>query len=862
MKFIHTADGPAPTQAEIMFFEQAAHKLALGMQEGTTRRSFETIGGTSAYLVVGTPGVVHIHTLKDDPKSSSTQTTADDSNSYGSLLTPPDFVAGFIHGDGRTRVLKDAVTGCFIPQLLIEPTAHTEYVSPEYAARKLAAVGGKVYGATTYPPEDAENATFSQSSRKRPGYFTGHMATIVQMMLGGGRFTSPSVYKLAAQQRKVKSPIGGMQLGIDARTGKVDEPPQPSHYQYMKPYEKDKCVGTANTSDPFAMEVPWDYRWHRTHGIVFGQDKTVAGSHSIGFIVDISDTGVYAYPVQVDPLTRYGNVQQYMKKVYPWLDEPVFNGMDVFEAFGGIPLPTYITQAKLNAAVTAGTAARLCDTTTFYTNGEFISTMFGWAFSESTGEAANITVKDFGEDKMKKTQLFKLKVSGLQIVEERDAQNKVRVVTKGTGGIIKVSEGSFYNPGKPPANHPCGMTEVPQFHIYEPLLGVMVTYDLRYGRSFGQRDCDAPMFCSYVKDDLHVLNYFSSAAPPTNAAEATREPCQVTGTWTETTAGGVRTAGHFYNSTTDFRRQIADFRVETTTKAWPAYDYTKHEQVVRFSQLCRSTRLYFNHVNIVQKDSGIETWHAAVGTSSTDRSVYFVCTLHTKSRGYTGYGSGIDFAGSGPEIRYCSFTHYITHWYGGDSGYPITSECMTPVDDHVEYVESCYSGATESLVGAVEHFTIVDNEGTKGCWAPDANRVHGGSYSGSGVFGEWTALGYEPRTAAAFPEPAVRTYTLQNNNTALQRIYMFGAPLAHGRMITEYSDSSAPEEDAFGLEFAHEWFKFSLPECPVVPMPVCRNFYGTDFMSTYNDRSWSEIRDFGKSPGLGPTAIPVGGIMK
>lgn len=865
MKFIHTADGPAPTQAEIAFFEQAGHKLANGMQEGTTRRSFETVGSTSAYLVAGAPGAVHIHTVKDDPKTSLAALVAAIPNSFGPRYTPPDFVSGFILAGGRTEIAEDAGTGCYVPQLSTGPVVHTEYVPTEYAARKLAAVGGRVYGATTYPPADTDLATYSQSSRKRPGYFTGHMASVVQMMLGGGRFLSPSVYELAGQQRKVKNPIGSMQIGFDARTGKADEPPNPSHYQYMKPFEEDKCVGAANTNDPFAMEVPWDYRWSRTHGVVFGLDKTITGTHSIGFVIDISDSGVYAYPVQVDPLTKYRKVQQYMAKVYPWLKEPVFNGMTVFDAFGGIPLPTYFPKGDLPAAVTKGKAVRLCDTGDFYTGGEFLSTMFGWAFSESTGEAANVVVKDpGGETTMKVAQLFKLKVQGLQLVKEKDDAGKFRTIVKGGGGIVKTKEGNLYHGGKPPVADSCATSGVPQFHVYEPVVGQMVSYDLQYGRRITTGKCDAPVFCCYIKDDLHILNYFAElGVNPTTTESDTREPCQVAGTWTSGMTTRATTAGHFYNSTTDFRREVAEYRSKTVTREWPAYDYTLHAQASFFSRLCVSRRLYFSHTDANWETSGPEGWNANVGVSSTDRSVYFVCTLATKATKSAGRSTGIVYSGSGPEVRWSAFYFFLSHWAGEVAPAP-SAPCMEPEGEFVELVPSCHSGGTESLVGKVKHFSL-QADGTESCNVY-ANQPTGGYYSGEGMLGTWIDMGGYKTDAndpsKRYPAPYIDNPPATGTHEVIQRVYIFGAPLADGRMIAE-SKATAPATDPpFGLDYAPDWFRFSMPRCPVTPMPVCRNFYGKDFMATYNDRTWSEIKYFGNSQGLVPSAIPVGGIMK
>lgn len=866
MKFIHTADGPAPTQAEIAFFEQAGHKLAAGMQQGTTRRSYETVGSTGAYLVAGTPGLVNIHTVKDDPKTSLASLIALVPNTYGPTYTPPDFVAGYINNNGRYKNIVDPETDCTIPQLFPEPTNHTEYVSTEYAARKLAAVGGKLYGATSYPPQDdpEKGILYTQSSRKRPGYFTGMMSTMVQMLLGAGRFVGPSVYKMASNSKKVKNPLGSMQMGFDSRTGKMDEPPNPSHFQYMKPFEEGKCVGTSNTSDPFAMEVPWDYRWHRTHGLVRGLDEN---DKPLMFIVEISNAGIFAYPVQVDPFTKYTRVQKYMKKVYPWLDEPVFSGMDVFDAFGGIPLPTYYNASDRDVAVTKMKAARLGDASTFYA-GTFISTMFGWAFSESTGEAANICVTT-DPDGYNRANLFKIKIKGLRLTKAKDENGKNILAIQGSATCVNTQSGVFYHAGRPPINDPCAVTGVPQFHIYEPVIGRIISYDFRYGfRPTKARKCDAPMFCSYIKDDLHILYYYADESKvPKDVEEDTREECQVTGSWTTTVTYGSIRAGYFYNTTTDLRREIkVGGSSVTTTKEWPAFDYDMHTQVDFFSVLCMSSHHYFNHRSSKYETHGGEGWAVNVGTSNTDRSVYFSGSLYTKNNGSKGYGQGIVYAGRGPELRWSAFYYFISHWAGGTAPAPSAS-CMEPTDDYVETVPSCYQGGTESLVGKVKHYTLIAG-GKESCgyWGGSAT---GGHYTGKGGFGNWFAIGgynslenQANRPPKSYPEPYLDTFELTGGHEVVFQVHVFGLPLANGKMIYERKATAPATEEAFGLEYAYDWFRFSLSECPVPTMPVCRNFYGRDVASMFNDRSHSALANIGQSTGIHPEAIPVGGIMK
>ena len=862
MKFIHTFEGDAPTGAEIARLEQAAHKLALGMTPGTTRRSFEIVGGAAAYLMAGTPGIVHIHTIKDS-KTEQPRATTEDQPDTGYLRTPPDFVSGFVYGEGRYHTFRDEESGCMIPALSVPPTVHTEHVSEEFAARKLCVANARTYAIAEYTPLDTETLTFSQVAKKRPGYFTGLMAPVVQMMLGAGRFLAPSVYEQTSQHGGAPNVVSGMQSAYNPKTQRLDEPLEASCFKYTKILTEGDCSGAEQSQDPFGMEVPWDYRWHRTHGIMLGTDETALGGHrQTGFVIDISAAGVYAYPLEVDPLTVYARVQDYMKRVYPWMDEPSFAGNNVFAAFGGIPRPTYFALGSLAKAVEQGAVVRMCDANEFY-NGEHICTTFGWAFSETTGEAVNITSRFDGTDDMKANHMYKLQVRGLRVVMEAGSDGKKKRTVKGSATLIPIRSGNVYSPFKPPSKDPCRPTGAPQFQFYEPLINDVVSYDMHYGRRpTGRERCDAPIFCCYIKDDVHILNYvYPGESPKTNKNEATREPCQVTGSWTTTTETESYTAGHFYNSTTDLRKQVSGSYSKEVRKEWPAYDHTVHAQVNFFSCAITSTHKHYNHFTAEFERHSGTGYAAAVGVSSTDRSVYFVCTLDLKRNGGKGKSGGIVYAGDGPIVRHTAMYYFISHWTGG-AGLSPTIGCMEPTDEFVETVESCFSSDTESLVGKVKHYSL-DANGNENC-TYYANQATGGFYSGSGTLGLWMSIGYSgDANKDKYPEPFEDVNILTEQHEATKRVYIFGAPLANGRMIAEYTQTAKPEEEPFGLEFAGDWFRFSVPrECPATPMPVCRNFLGKDFMATYNDRSHAHVVEIGESTGLGPLAIPVGGITK
>ena len=118
------------------------------------------------------------------------------------------------------------------------------------------------------------------------------------------------------------------------------------------------------------------------------------------------------------------------------------------------------------------------------------------------------------------------------------------------------------------------------------------------------------------------------------------------------------------------------------------------------------------------------------------------------------------------------------------------------------------------------------------------------------------------RPPKSYPDPYIDKHELTGGHEVVFQVHVFGLPLANGKMIYESKATAPATEEAFGLEYAHDWFRFSLAQCPVPTMPVCRNFYGRDVASMFNDRSHSALANIGQSTGIHPEAIPVGGIMK
>lgn len=847
---------------------------------GILGKSFIEYRSVFAYLTMVDKGLVTVHTFKDHPRARSASATKPEYEDRTSS-SAPDFMSGMA-GSGRYIFSPQVHVGedseeveCEVPMLIDpSPVLYDSLFPVDVAREKLCIPTALQYSMAEYPPQDIpdKGITYAELAKKPAGYFTTNMAALIQMWHGIGRLQRPNGYARAAKLRGIPNVSAHVERAAieRARRRKKTRGDYPPAFRYQPRFiDSGKPAHASNSAYPFSAETPFDYRWHRTHNVVLGKD--LDGKH-MGFIIEVSPRGVYAYPLPVDPITQVKKVQRHMIAVYPWLEsEHFFGGLDVFTAFGGIPLPILIPTAELDVAVSEGRAARLCDTGAFYSGAFAIGTKFGWSFSQSTGEAINVTFKWTGSGDTMLMSSFGYKLSVKNVRLEKDDDGKVTV--EGYASLREACgsrRGPIYHPARLSAtNAPCKVTPSPKFHFYEPILGEMMSLDLRYGRApTGKEKCDAPLAGGFVGNDAHFLFYeYDSTRKPKSGTSDDGQPCQFSGTRTTKTWTDQSTSGYFYSSSHDFRSQTPESLSVTASTMAPLIDFDMTSQNDFFAREMTTVHLHYHTVDTTSTTSAGMAHVTAVCWSSTDRNAYYVMegsitSSKTKSRFH-----GVDFSGYGPQVRYTAMYHFISHWSGGTAHNYTANYCTEPKESFVEERESCFSSTTESIVGLYRHYTVAaGGEETCSYYASQKTVIVDNT---NGIWGiGWTTPEHNERVShmlAAFDSAGQRYQVDKKDSTEFKmKVTLFGVPTGHGTVTYKVQEERAPDADnPITLEDFGQWLRPAIPGmCPFPPMPVLRNYFGREFVLCYNDLSWSAAVKIGAVPDRtkGPDGFCFGGI--
>jgi hypothetical protein len=437
------------------------------------------------------------------------------------LLTKyPDFVSGVVI-DG---IYEQSVGSQPARINTYYPTAQTcklhrkEVGSVPYAPVKLPRLAVDVWGAFDELKSHSPAVILTQYSRLKPTMYSGKMRKVVQAVMGFGKRQKKSIYD---------------NLPPHIRSDLVPIPPTL--------YE----ISTAATG----IQVRFDYRFPRTHGIVTAADGKL-------WLIEIGQPrGVLAMPL---PLVWHTDDPQFRQKLER-LPDP--DGLTLIDEFGGFPsgegFPAGGTE--LEAWIRAGRVQRLVSASDmydgFYRHSPYSQAM-GWAFSESGHEAHNTAYNfdddtgvqygvhymlplqignsatfapsisaeelktsfqpfraDLGDafdaaiwklDHMNAGQLADLKTSILtQGIRAALAELDALVLTpiaSATAHLSKVSQGNIYWPTR----------LSPQIKFPEYTLGFLLSHDMRTDRHISPPEprCDTTMHVFFIGDELKWCKFF------------------------------------------------------------------------------------------------------------------------------------------------------------------------------------------------------------------------------------------------------------------------------------------------------------------------------------------------------------------
>jgi hypothetical protein len=351
-------------------------------------RKYVTLSDTVTLFVHVGMNVNRIHIIAETSKKPTKPTNF-------VFIEEPDFLSGFVSSEGKIRPLDELHLQTMVLQNFV-PTASCAKIQNSHSKitgakklragvedrnKRLAILQSRIF-AELQTPGEITAYEYSQYTKLRPSMYSGKMRAAVQLVMGYGKQNKHSIYRTAtSEDDKINRKII------------TDKAYLPTDYQ--KRISKD------------GVNVLYDYRWNRTHGIY----TTAAGTK---WLVEISiQRGVLAMPLPVFDKTATADFKKKLTGGLKGADgKPIKDddGLTVLNEFGGFPsgeiLPigpakavgTDLTYGKtpLDAAVACGLVVQLLSPsalTEFYQNSPYSSSM-GWAFSAS-GKLANNTAYSY-----------------------------------------------------------------------------------------------------------------------------------------------------------------------------------------------------------------------------------------------------------------------------------------------------------------------------------------------------------------------------------------------------------------------------------------------------------------------------------
>lgn len=395
---------------------------------------------------------------------------------------------------------------------------------------------------------DERRREFSQYLNLKPSNYTGKMQKLVQVVLGFGRVPPHAVTE---QDPKTKA-------------------------RYVNE----------------GIQLDYDYRWHRSHGVVTAADDTL-------WLLEISSiNGVIAMPLPVFPHSR--------QKL---ADSPHADYQAIVEEFNGLPSGYALPAGKrLTKAIAQGTVLRLAtvaELTDFYRLQTF-STACGWAFDEHGSEAHN-TAWEFGDDGMRRSYHYRIdiKLGGRTASQPHGS---------GSAKLVKVDEGRFFHGA---------LKFPPPMKFYEPLLSGLLSVGFLPARPDpGNPDaysrkiiCDAPLFVYYADSQLKVVRYYYDRTVEDKSTDENNfEDCMYVGAWQQTlTSGEHAMPALFYTSDVDDRAQLPATQTVTNITGADVGFYTgfsDHPDDPEFSSYFRAK--YFRMTGTIRFSEGMNIVNAVI----------------------------------------------------------------------------------------------------------------------------------------------------------------------------------------------------------------------------------------------------------
>ena len=549
--------------------------------------------------------IVHISVAPHAPEVLNPETEVHE----GTLF--PDFYSGVVfrgHLEERVRTNPDGTTVRYSVCSSFAPTPTCNRLFDELTGGRQDVARLAVRPWVAYDELNNRSPSgvpvFSQYTRLRSSMYSGTMKKVAQIAMGLGR-----IPKQKLRDPKVKKP----------------------DTKYIKDVDSD------------GVQIRYDWRYMRTHGITRGADGTL-------WLVEISAArGVIARPLPVFPNST---TEGFRRRAEARGDTAMTTALDELGCLPtGEAFPN--TSAQVEELIERGDILRLLapsDLSDFYRCSPYSSAM-GWAFNERGSEAHN-TGYYFGEDGFQRGVWYQI---NLQFGPLRENRRPKEPVATGSAFLRKNTEGFIYCP---PARRGSYARYVPiKFH--EPFLPGLLSHEgVPTVEASGAPPprVDTPMFVAFHGDELKVVRYFRNPKQDTyNNVDDPRSPgeCMLAGSWTITETSGSRSFPNMmYSNDFDDRRVLQEqVKITQIDSVDLGYDPPKFSDFIESPETAYVWReRVFRRTTRTTTDGG-ESAVSAVAIPQYSREAYYYATATSYSSRLRQTSVGFDYVRD-PNVGY------------------------------------------------------------------------------------------------------------------------------------------------------------------------------------------------------------------
>lgn len=431
---------------------------------------------------------------------------------------------------------------------------------------------------------------YSQNVVPRTSEWSGTMKKVVQIVFGLGRIN----------KNKLRDP---------------NEPTRTT--QYMEDVDHN------------GVQVQYDYKFMRTHGIYKGPDGTL-------WLVEISSTkGVIAMPLPIFPGSDQPGFILRAQKRGDTAMETALDELGCLPTGEGFPIgKTFKKKLAKGDILQLLPPADLQD---FYRLSAY-SSACGWAFNEKGSEAHNVGYTWPDGDVFQKGYWYQISINIGPVIKNRKPDQPIAV---GSADLRKQQEGYLYSP-------PTRKSFIP-VKYYEPLLPGLLSHSAKpTGPSPFVVDCNTVVFVAFMNGDLKIARYFKLGQAESHGSvedERWGEKCLLEGSWSwKTTTGSRSLPAMPYTNDFDPRAVLEEHVSEgTLTSNTLGFDPPLFSDFLQAPEGCVVVRYKVWKQVIEQEERGGESRSACFMVPAYSREAYYYFEGHSYNGGRRG-STSVDYA--------------------------------------------------------------------------------------------------------------------------------------------------------------------------------------------------------------------------